>query len=312
MNFLDLQYFIAVAEDLSFTKAAKALFITQQTLSEHIKKLEENLGTKLFLRTNPLTLTASGNYLYDKAKEMLLLKDNISQEITDIDDFKNSILTIGCTHTRTRFLLPAAIKNFYQKYPHIKLKLFEGTSPEVEEQLLNGKLDFSIGFIPEYTTDIKSIPLYDEHFVVVVPISLLKNNRNGKYGEIIRQLDTKFEIQLLSKCPFISMTLNTKLGKIFSMYTQQCNFKPRIIFETPNIETMIAFSQQEIGVIFCPETFIRYAGYNKENFKFYTLTTGAFSMRSIAVNFNTNRYTSLAAQKFIETLQEVLKDEFNY
>lgn len=302
MNFLNLQYFLIAAEELSITKAAQRLFISQQSLSNHIQKLEEYFGTSLFLRTAPLTLTPSGIYLCEKAKELLMFRDNLRQELQDIDRFDSGTLTIGSTHSRTRFLLPAAIKRFHRSFPNIKLRLFEGTTPQVEEQLHKGALDLSVGFLPSDVSHITSIPLYDELFLVMIPISLVREHFPDSFREILDRLDRRFDISLLKGFPFLNMTPDTKICSIFNMYMEEKGFTPDIIMVTPNIETLISMCYEGLGVTICPGTFLQYSYYDMSRFQLYPIETG-YSRRSIVINYPTNRYLSLAAQEFIEIMK---------
>ena len=105
INFLNLEYFLAVAEELNITRAAKRLYISQQSLSSHISNLEKEFDVQLFNRTMPLTLTYAGRALKVRAKQMLDLKDETYRELADIKDFTTGQLSIGISHTRGRFLL---------------------------------------------------------------------------------------------------------------------------------------------------------------------------------------------------------------
>lgn len=84
MNFLNLYYFRVAAEELSFTNAAKRLFISQQSLSNHISRLENEFGVILFNRTQPITLTEAGKSLYASSKVLLHQKEQIEKSMQDI------------------------------------------------------------------------------------------------------------------------------------------------------------------------------------------------------------------------------------
>ena len=87
INFLNLEYFLVAAEELNFTRAAKRLYISQQSLSNHISNLEKEFDVVLFNRTSPLTLTYAGQALKTRARELLDLRDETYKEISDIKDF---------------------------------------------------------------------------------------------------------------------------------------------------------------------------------------------------------------------------------
>ena len=106
MNFLNLSYFLVAAQELNFTRAAQKLYISQQTLSNHIHRLEVELDTTLFERTPTQRLTPSGKALEKFAKQVLFLQSQFNNELHEIKEERVGELTIGCTRTRARVLLP--------------------------------------------------------------------------------------------------------------------------------------------------------------------------------------------------------------
>ena len=112
MNFLNLQYFCVAAEELSFTKAAKRLFISQQSLSSHISRLEEEFGVVLFNRTQPVTLTQAGECLYRNSQILLYQKHQTEKAIQDIRDFRSGELTVGVSTSRGAIMLADIVPAF--------------------------------------------------------------------------------------------------------------------------------------------------------------------------------------------------------
>ena len=141
INFLNLEYFLVAAEELNFTKAAKKLFISQQSLSNHISNMEKEFDVILFNRTTPLTLTYAGQALKEKAKQMLELRDETYRQLADIKDFSVGQLTLGLSHTRGRVILPEILPVFKDRFPNIALKLVEGNSSELADALRHGEID---------------------------------------------------------------------------------------------------------------------------------------------------------------------------
>lgn len=307
MNIQSLNYFLVVADELSFTKAAGKLFVSQQTLSNHIQKLETYFGTNLFLRTTPLTLTPSGHYLYREARKLIQFHDNLLQELQDIEHFDSGTLAIGSTHSRARFLLPSALRQFHQKYPQVKIELFEGTTPQVEEWLHKGDLDLTVGFIPEDVTNIHSIHLYDEQFMVLIPISLLREHFKDKTSLIIEQMDKNFNPALLKDLPFLNLSPHTKLNHIFQIYMEENKIKPNILMETPNIDTLISLCYEGLGITICPVTFLRFSYYDSQRFRLYPIKTG-YARSAIVINHHADHYLPLSAQEFIRILQADLSE----
>ena len=148
INFLNLEYFVVAAEELNFTKAAKRLFISQQSLSNHIANMEREFGVSLFNRTTPLTLTYAGQRLLVRARRLLTYKDETYHELADIKDFTVGQLSIGLSHTRGRVILPHVLPAYRKRFPNIHLNILEGNTAQLEAALLHGDVDLVIGMLP--------------------------------------------------------------------------------------------------------------------------------------------------------------------
>ena len=100
MNFSSMDYFVMVARERSFSRAAERLHITQQTLSAHIAKLEGELGTKLLVRNIPLELTYAGEVFLEYALDLQRRVSSLEREFQDISENQRGLLRIGITYTR--------------------------------------------------------------------------------------------------------------------------------------------------------------------------------------------------------------------
>ena len=158
ISFLNLRYFLLLSEELNFRSAAQKLNITQQSLSGHIKKLEEHLGVSLFQYGPPLTITQEGLLLQKHAREIIAKERALEYDMLEMQTQKIGTLNLGTTYARAQFLLPPIISDFQKKYPLIKINLLEGNTPEIERALSKGLLDVTIGFAPQDMPDIISIP----------------------------------------------------------------------------------------------------------------------------------------------------------
>ena len=110
MNFLSIEYFAAVASEHSFSKAAKRLGITQQTLSANIAALERELGCTLFVRHVPLELTYAGTVFARYAQRFRRDRDALGQEMRDIAGDQAGVLRVGVAYTRSRAIMPPIVK----------------------------------------------------------------------------------------------------------------------------------------------------------------------------------------------------------
>lgn len=150
MNYNDidlncLKIFITVAECKSFLGASKKLFITQPAITASIKKLEKTLGGDLFVRTSKgIKLTAEGEVFYGHTKSALNKIDVGLDVFSKYASLEEGELKIGSSSTIIRYMLIPFISYFSEKYPKIKISIFDGLSDELVQKLNNGEVDLSI------------------------------------------------------------------------------------------------------------------------------------------------------------------------
>ena len=140
-----LKYFVETAKQKSMTKAAKKLYVTQPTLSKQLKDLEDELGQKLFTRSNySVNLTAEGEVLYKRAVDILSIVSKTEAEFKTMNDFNGGDLHLGCAESYGITIVAKTIKNLTEKYHNIKFHLHSGNFQTVIEKLNYGVLDFAI------------------------------------------------------------------------------------------------------------------------------------------------------------------------
>ena len=169
MELRHLRYFVAVAEEKSFNKAAERLYISQPPLSRQIKQLEEEVGVMLIDRDNrPLKLTEAGEFFYDHAVQILAKSDKLKSMTMRKANFDNSI-SIGFVSSILYGILPKIIARFRACYPNIEIKLQELNSWEQTQALTEGKIDVGFGRMLFEDASIRRILLREESLVVAVP-----------------------------------------------------------------------------------------------------------------------------------------------
>ncbi|MCI8539506.1 MAG: LysR family transcriptional regulator [Oscillospiraceae bacterium] len=134
MNFLWLEYFTAVVEEKSIRGAAARMYVSEQAVSEVLKKLEKELGTQLLQRTRPQTVTPAGTVLYRYAMEILSTKERMVSEITEnYADARKHTIRIGVSALGPPDFLPALLERVRNQIPGIRLELVRQSSTEAKE-----------------------------------------------------------------------------------------------------------------------------------------------------------------------------------
>ena len=170
MNFRDLKYAVAVAENRHFGKAAEHCFVSQPTLSGQIKKLEEELGITLFERTKrSVEVTPLGEAIIEQAKRVLEQAEGIQQLAAFYQDPLVGPLRMGIIPTLSPYLIPHILFPLKEQYPQIKLVLSEELTDRLINRLEQHEIDAALLATPVENPDLETIPLFDEPFWLAHP-----------------------------------------------------------------------------------------------------------------------------------------------
>lgn len=140
-----LKYFLTVAEEENITRAAEVLHLTQPTLSRQINSLEEDLGTKLFVRgKRKVSLTEAGFFLKKRAEEIIGLLEKTERDFIDQRDMVSGIISIGCVESNTARMLAKYLTAFNEKYPNVTYNIFSGTGDDIKEKIDRGSIEIGV------------------------------------------------------------------------------------------------------------------------------------------------------------------------
>ena len=277
--------FYVVAKNKHMTKASEELHISQPAISQSIKKLEDQIGGTLFLRSNKgMELTNEGKMFYDYVKGALELINNAEHEFTSFKDLSKGEIKIGCSTTLTKLILMDALSKFHQDYPNINIKLTNDLTSNLINDLKLGKLDFVIfnesniketnltlekikelkqGFAynPKYFSD--NITTFDE--LNNYPLILQKEESNSR--KLLDYIALQNNVKLIPKMEVVSQELITEFTNIglgigfviidlakrnFSTL-KELNINKKI----PNINIYLA-TNKNVSLTFASKTFIKY------------------------------------------------------
>lgn len=313
MNFLNLEYFLVVAEELNVTKAAERLYISQQSLSNHIRRLERDFDTQLFKRKPTLTLTYSGKELVKAATKILDIKRQVSIEIDDINHQRRGNIQIGISHTRGRVLLPDVLSSFKKAYPYVDVGITEGNSLELEEHIIHGKIDLLIGFAPILVSNIETVPILTERLFMCMPKQIIQERFPGVKEQDLEPLMAAAKISDFIEYPFLMMKTGNRIRTMLDKLFAKQHITPDILLETENIETLLALCIKGMGITFYPELFVNNIGLHFESAVknrdiFFFPISDPITMGHLVIGYRRNSYFSKAAKDFIEFVQKTYKN----
>lgn len=310
MNFQHLKYFLMVAEELNITRAAERLYISQQSLSNHISNLERELETKLFTRSPKLSLTYAGEQLVDTATQILDLHSQYLVKVGDINHHYIGTLKVGVSHTCGLALLPDVLPRFRAEFPQVEFSLFEGNSNQLEDELSHRRVDLIICFQPIIMEGAVTIPLTDQRLMLVVP-KVFTDEIFGAEADRVRQ---KFllgaDIAAFQHSPFILIKRGNRTRSIVDQYFNRYSFKPKLVLETENTVTTLAMAQAGMGITICPELFLRAqptASTSGDGIDVFPLSDPSTSGKLVA-GYRQDRYLPHYAERFVEIAREALEN----
>lgn len=233
-----LRYFLVCAHELSFTRAAERLDISQSALSQQIRQLEDLLEQTLFLRKGRgITLTTAGTELLDKTEPHFLGIDKAVDELKYQQGISEGTISIAGVHPVLSYLLPDLITDYARRHPKVKFNLRCGGSAEAIELTNNQTVNFGLIY-DNVASDIRKETIYTEQLEAVFSSKLLQAK------EI---LETK---TLPENTPLVLCQPSYSLRRIVDNALNA--IEPRIQFETEAVDSLLNLTREGAGVCFLP------------------------------------------------------------
>ena len=240
MDLSELQVFLTVAREGSFSRAAERLFRTQPAVSLAIRKLEDDLGQPLFVRgARPVRLTDAGTLLRDYADRLINLRDEVKKGLAELQEVGRGELSLGVNESSIHALLPALGK-FRQLHPGVQIRVHRMFSRDIPHEVLNYRLDLgAISFVPRDPQLQATEILKDELTLVVPPKHPLAKRREVEVNELGQE---NFVAHIVES-PF-----RRRVIELFARNRTALNMP----IEMPTIESIKRFVQMGMGVAIVP------------------------------------------------------------
>ena len=239
-----LQYFLAVAEEQSITKAAEYLHISQPTLSKQMMDLEEALGRQLLVRgRKKITLTEEGTFLRGRAQEIISLMDKTESAFRENEQSISGDVYIGCGEHRSTFTIMQIIRTIQEEYPDIRFHFFSSNADAIIERLDKGLLDIGFLLEPEITPryDYKKFPLREAWGILI-------------------------SFAMLADLPLIMPSQTSNRGRMKAYFTE-ANVNPHVVSTYNLIYNAGLMVEAGIGYALCIDELINTAGSHPLTFR---------------------------------------------
>jgi DNA-binding transcriptional LysR family regulator len=246
MELHQLEYFVAVAEEASFTRAASRVHVAQPGVSAQVRRLESELGQQLLDRSGrSVRLTEVGSAVLPFARAALDAVTNARLAVDDLAGLVRGQVTVGMVSGCALPVLAELLAGFHDRHPGVAIALVEDNSDRLVERLRDGRLDLAlIGWAEQTPADIDSVVLVDEELVVAVaPDHPLADAGAGASTITIRQL---------RDLPLVSLPRGTGVRAALDAACAAAGFTPRIVFEASALPMVVELAGRGLGLAVVP------------------------------------------------------------
>lgn len=244
MDMRQLRYFVAVARERNFSRAAEILHIAQPPLSRQIQQLEERLGATLIDRSQrPLALTEAGRFFYEQASQMIARMDHVREQTRRIAHAHDELFIIGCVGSTLYGGIPDLVRRMRLRWPQLHIEIREMISMEQIAALKEGRIDLGFGRVRLSDPDIERIVLREERLVVAFP----KGHSKSLSTEPLALKDLEGE-------PLITYPSRPRpsfADQVLALYAD-LNVATGVVEEVREIQTALGLVAAAVGVCIIP------------------------------------------------------------
>ena len=287
MQIHQLRYFCAVARTGSFTRAAQQEHLAQPSLSQQIRKLEDELGTPLFDRLGrSVRLTQPGEAFLPRAEAIIRQVGDAKLEIQEMAGAERGKLVIGAIPTIAPYFLPSCLASFARKFPSVQISVVEEVTSELLNRVQQGAVDLALLALPVPATHCVSRELFRERLYAVIP----ENHRLAGLAHI--------HLAQIANDPFLLL----KEGHCFRENTLaacgRARLQPNVVFESGQFTTILAMVAAGTGVSVVPEMAVE----KREGCRFLPLADDG-SYRRVGIVRLKQHFRSRVHRAFVDQLQ---------
>jgi len=240
MEIRTLRAFVEVVRQGGFSRAAKAVFLTQSTVSKSVKQLEEELGFQLLERIGQhCSLTAAGEIVYRRALTVLAQGDDLRAELEELRGLKGGTLRLGFPPIGSNTLFARWFADYRNRYPGVDLHLVEHGSKRLEELVLAGELDLAASLLP-VSEDLEWQELRREPIDVLLAVDHPLSTRNT------------LTFEALADEPFIVYGPGFALNPIILEACRESGFTPKVTAQSSQVDFIIELVAAKLGIAFLP------------------------------------------------------------
>lgn len=301
---VSFKMFMVVVEEMSISRAAARSFVTQQCVSDHIKRIEEEYGVSLFNRRPRLTLTLAGEEMYKTLCKISELEDNLEKKLKTMQGKITPKLTIGVNATRINIILPKLLTEYNKFFPNVVISFIVKDTRALEQLLLKGEVDMIIDLNAQSSPQFNITSIGEDKLHFLISEKLYK-----KYFESIG-LPKEVTMEMVRDIPLVSNFEGSTIDGIIKHYAESEGVKLNILYYTGDYETQLSLCCNDLAAAICPTMILKKVfEYNKLRENKILVFSLKNQSEDLKIEIVTNKGIENPEymQKFIELLIKIMK-----
>lgn len=301
LEFKDLEYLCALAQHKSITRASEALFITQPTLSQYLKNMQQRLGVPLYVVDGRrVRLTPEGEVLVQEGKRLLRQREEAVAAMNSVNETGFGVLRLAVPMGRGSHIIPTCIPPFHWRFPRAEIQLTEGHSKELVNQVQAGACDLVIINKPSFPISLEYETLGYEKMMLVV-------GSDTPWADCVRyDGDGQAHIRLeqCADAPFVLHLPSQHTGQIERQLFHRAGVKPKVVLETKNLEASYRLAACGYGLTFLSQYHINRLTSGGETCN--CVLDDPLTQMEIIIGYRRKGDLSFLAREFLEVARQAL------
>lgn len=309
MNFSNINYFLAIVEEGSISAAARKLYISQQALSEQLRKMEEEVGAPLLKRGKNSELTTAGECLYRDGRELLRIYTSMMEDIQDVTTKRKKKITLGIPTFWTPPYLPELLVRFRAKYPEYEIAIVRRQHTDIEHNM-NG-VDLYFSALPLSPHLENHIILEQDPFHVTFHRTLAEQVYSNRWSEIEVRLKETGSLSFIKELPFIA--LRDRYGQLVQSLTlifNEYRFSPTFGFNSENFDLNEHACKNAMGCLLTTKSHVdHFLSQSSSDLLAYPIHVTSFESK-MALSHKKGLHLHAGEVRFIEETQKFFDEKY--
>ena len=296
MELREIEYFLAICDELHFTRAAEKLGISQPALSRQMRALEDKLGVRLFDRLGKkIAITEAGKILKEESDKIFSNIEFIYEQIGELQKVKRGKLVVGVMSGELSKLASLVFLELHRMHPYLQMKIIK--LDNIEEKVIQNEIDIALTLLPLENEQLKSIPLYNEELYLAVSF-----DHHWAKRDIV-------EFEEIKDIPLVLCPNNYSCRRFIDGVATSKGFDIQPIIELNDAHSILSIVKAGIGATILPNTLL--ASANTDSLKVIKIVNPIIS-KEVAIVHHKEKYIGAAARNFIDVLLSHVNEKSLY